>query len=196
MVTGICAGESGVSRSFHRTSAAARRSFPSMENCSTGAGFAEYGAAMRFSDGFVAFRTGLSSGLAVLLVALPALCQDAPMFRGNLRHTGVYEAAGAPAFSRVKWTFHAQGQIISSPAIVGDTDLCRFDRGNVLRDRPCIWRPAVEVRCEEPHRFIGRCRGRPGLLRRLRRLFLCARRSHRPAALEVRDRRRAPVRGQ
>jgi outer membrane protein assembly factor BamB len=63
----------------------------------------------------------LWSGLALFLVSsLPALCQDSPMFRGNLRRTGVYDAAGVPAFSRVKWTFHAQGQIISSPAVVGD----------------------------------------------------------------------------
>ena len=50
------------------------------------------------------------------------------MFRGNLAHTGVYNAAGVPKFSQIKWKFHTDGQVISSPAVangmvfVGSTD--------------------------------------------------------------------------
>ena len=39
------------------------------------------------------------------------------MFRGNSEHSGVYEAAGVPSFTGVKWTFHAKGELISSPAV-------------------------------------------------------------------------------
>src|ERR1035438_4758976 len=59
--------------------------------------------------------------VAALLLALPAAGQDASMFRGDLAHTGVYGAAGVPSFSHVKWTFHVKGQLISSPAVDGET---------------------------------------------------------------------------
>jgi outer membrane protein assembly factor BamB len=69
----------------------------------------------------------LPSLLAVLwFTAAPS--QDVPMFRGNLAHTGVYNADGAPSLSGVQWKFHTGGLIISSPAIanglayVGSTD--------------------------------------------------------------------------
>jgi eukaryotic-like serine/threonine-protein kinase len=44
--------------------------------------------------------------------------QDAPMFRGNLQHNGVYRAPGAPTLNGVKWKFHTRGRVISSPAVV------------------------------------------------------------------------------
>src|SRR6266568_4481417 len=56
---------------------------------------------------------------ALLLTSLPALAENAPMFRGNPEHTGFYDAAGVAKFSGVKWTFHAEGQLISSPAVDG-----------------------------------------------------------------------------
>ena len=39
------------------------------------------------------------------------------MFRGDLAHSGVYKAQGIPKFSQVKWKFHTDGQVISSPAV-------------------------------------------------------------------------------
>ncbi len=39
------------------------------------------------------------------------------MFRGNPQHTGVYAAAGIAQFDKVKWKFHTNGRVISSPAI-------------------------------------------------------------------------------
>ena len=63
-----------------------------------------------------------------LSLSLTAFGQDAAMFRGNLAHTGVYNAAGVPKFSQIKWKFHTDGQVISSPAVangmayVGSTD--------------------------------------------------------------------------
>jgi outer membrane protein assembly factor BamB len=60
---------------------------------------------------------------SVVLFAAIGLCtaapaQDAPMFRGNLQHTGVYKAAGVPKLNGIKWKFHTSGRVISSPAVV------------------------------------------------------------------------------
>jgi outer membrane protein assembly factor BamB len=50
------------------------------------------------------------------------------MFRGNLAHSGVYDAGVAPKVVQVKWKFSTKGQVISSAAIargvayVGSTD--------------------------------------------------------------------------
>ena len=66
--------------------------------------------------------------LATLFLCLTAFGQGSAMFRGNLAHTGVYNATGVPKFSQVKWKFHTDGQVISSPAVangmafVGSTD--------------------------------------------------------------------------
>lgn len=40
------------------------------------------------------------------------------MFRGNLQHPGVYNDAGVPKVSRVKWKFQTHGAVVSSPAVV------------------------------------------------------------------------------
>jgi outer membrane protein assembly factor BamB len=61
------------------------------------------------------------SCLAVLLLSRPAFSADDAMFRGNLQHTGVYDATGVTSFSGVKWKFHTAGQVISSPAVAGAT---------------------------------------------------------------------------
>jgi eukaryotic-like serine/threonine-protein kinase len=44
-----------------------------------------------------------------------------PMFRGDLRHTGVYDARGVPELHGVKWRFKTNGRVYSSPAIAGGT---------------------------------------------------------------------------
>ena len=66
--------------------------------------------------------------VALLFLPLPTLSQDAPTFRANLEHTGVYSAPGVPKFSGVKWKFQTAGRVISSAAVenglvyVGSTD--------------------------------------------------------------------------
>ena len=56
------------------------------------------------------------------------MAQNAPMFRGNLQHSGVYNAPGLAKLTGVKWKFHTNGRVISSPAVadnivyVGSTD--------------------------------------------------------------------------
>jgi hypothetical protein len=58
------------------------------------------------------------SWLFALLLPITVLSQDAPMFRGNLAHTGVYNAAGVPKFNSIKWKFQTGGRVVSSPAVV------------------------------------------------------------------------------
>ncbi|HTS36497.1 MAG TPA: PQQ-binding-like beta-propeller repeat protein [Candidatus Solibacter sp.] len=70
---------------------------------------------------------------AIFFIALPCFCQDSAMsdsgtFRGNARHSGVYDGAGVPKFSSLKWKFHTAGMILGSPVsasgmiYVGSTD--------------------------------------------------------------------------
>jgi outer membrane protein assembly factor BamB len=69
--------------------------------------------------------------IAGLLLASTSFCADSTMFRGNERHSGVYNATGVPKFSKVKWQFHAAGQVISSPAVVGKTVYVGSTDGNL-----------------------------------------------------------------
>ena len=65
--------------------------------------------------------------LTVFLASLPAVvvpavrASDAPMFRGDLRHTGVFDARGVEKLSGVKWKVSMPGRVIASPAVEGAT---------------------------------------------------------------------------
>jgi eukaryotic-like serine/threonine-protein kinase len=59
--------------------------------------------------------------LAACVGLTAAGATDAPMFRGDAAHSGVYAGAGSTAFGGVKWAFHAKGAFISSPAVAGDS---------------------------------------------------------------------------
>jgi outer membrane protein assembly factor BamB len=80
----------------------------------------------------------LAAILAVCWLTTAAFSQNAPMFRGNLAHTGVYDGVGVPKLTGIKWKFHTDGLIISSPAVVdglvyvGSTDgnLYAIDRNS------------------------------------------------------------------
>src|SRR5262245_22926183 len=59
---------------------------------------------------------------ASLLLFCPVVYgQDAAMFRGNPAHTGVYTAQGTTTFHKVKWQFRTTAQVLSSPAVSGNT---------------------------------------------------------------------------
>jgi outer membrane protein assembly factor BamB len=60
-------------------------------------------------------------GLAFVVSAIPAVAENVPTFRGNPEHSGIYDAAGVPALSGVKWTFKAAGRLIASPTVEGST---------------------------------------------------------------------------
>lgn len=58
----------------------------------------------------------------MVVVALPALLAgDSPMFRADAAHTGIYNAAGVPKFTKVKWKFKTGAAVYSSPAVVDGT---------------------------------------------------------------------------
>src|SRR5438270_13221448 len=65
-------------------------------------------------------RPPLSLLLALALTS-PAYANDAGMFRGDAAHSGVYDAPGVPTFTKVKWKFHTNSRVMSSPAVVGGT---------------------------------------------------------------------------
>jgi eukaryotic-like serine/threonine-protein kinase len=64
-------------------------------------------------------------------ISLTAFGRDAAMFRGDLAHTGVYNAVGVPKFSQIKWKFHTDGQVISSPAVAGGMIFVGSTDGNL-----------------------------------------------------------------
>ncbi len=66
-----------------------------------------------------------------LLSTISSLAQDAPMFRGNLQHTGTYNAAGVPKLNGIKWKFHTDGRVISSPAVVNGVVYVGSTDGNL-----------------------------------------------------------------
>lgn len=58
--------------------------------------------------------------LSTLVLCPPLIAQDT-MFRGNPQHTGVYGGPAVPQFTKIKWQFHTKGQVLSSPAVSGET---------------------------------------------------------------------------
>lgn len=43
------------------------------------------------------------------------------MFRASLQHSGSYRGEGTARFGDIKWKFHTNGQVISSPAVANNT---------------------------------------------------------------------------
>src|SRR5882762_6413394 len=68
-----------------------------------------------------------------LSVSTVTLAKDpgAAMFRGNPSHTGVYDAAGVPKLTGVKWKFHTNGLVVSSPAVANGTAYIGSTDGNL-----------------------------------------------------------------
>jgi outer membrane protein assembly factor BamB len=73
----------------------------------------------------------LWSYLLILVTSVPAFSADGSMFRGDARHTGVYDAPGVTTLNAVKWKFHTGGQVNSSPAVVGGTVFVGSTDGNL-----------------------------------------------------------------
>ena len=72
-------------------------------------------------------RLSLAASLLLLCPVVHAQNSAAPggsepnsnnaTFRGDAAHTGIYHQPGAEAFHKVRWQFHTQAQIVSSPAV-------------------------------------------------------------------------------
>jgi outer membrane protein assembly factor BamB len=73
----------------------------------------------------------LWSSFAGAFGAPDAAPADSPMFRNDPAHSGIYNAAGAPRFIKVKWSFHTDGEVISSPAIVSGVVYVGSNDGNL-----------------------------------------------------------------
>jgi outer membrane protein assembly factor BamB len=58
--------------------------------------------------------------LVTLVFCSPVFAQDA-MFRGNPQHTGVYAGPAVPQFTKIRWQFHTNGQVLSSPVVADGT---------------------------------------------------------------------------
>ena len=57
--------------------------------------------------------------IPILFLFSPLAFSESAMFRGDPQHTGVYAGPGVAKLSGVKWSFHTNGAVNSSPAIVG-----------------------------------------------------------------------------
>ena len=73
--------------------------------------------------------------LAFVCCATLATAEDLPgdttMFRNDAAHSGIYEARGVPNFKGVQWSFHTQGEVNSSPAIVNGVIYVGSNDGNL-----------------------------------------------------------------
>ena len=80
---------------------------------------------------FAAAALRITALLIFLFSAALLFAADTAMFRGNAAHTGVYESAAISQLKGIKWSFHAEGQLIASPAVEGDTVYIASTTGKV-----------------------------------------------------------------
>ena len=73
----------------------------------------------------------LGALFVAFVLCLSTWAQDAPMFRGDLQHTGVYGGSGVPKQTGIKWKFHTGGRVISSPAVVNGVAYAGSTDGNL-----------------------------------------------------------------
>jgi eukaryotic-like serine/threonine-protein kinase len=73
----------------------------------------------------------LEALFVAFVLCLSTWAQDAPMFRGDLQHTGVYDGSGVPKQTGIKWKFHTGGRVISSPAVVNGVAYVGSTDGNL-----------------------------------------------------------------
>jgi len=59
--------------------------------------------------------------LAVVSLAVPAHSEPSASFRGDERHSGIYQGDGVRVLHGLKWKFTTNGPVVSTPAVVGDT---------------------------------------------------------------------------
>ena len=68
---------------------------------------------------------------SLLLLCPIAQAQNSATFRADPAHTGVYAAPGTAALHKVKWQFHTRAQVLSSPAVAGNTVYFGSNDGNL-----------------------------------------------------------------
>ncbi len=105
--------------------------------------------------------------ITAFLLSLPVFGADATEFRGNPQHTGVYDAPGVPKFSKIKWKFHTNGLVISSPAVANGTVYVGSTDGNLYAVDLGIWYAALEICHQGPSHVVSGSGWRHGLFRKL-----------------------------
>ncbi len=71
------------------------------------------------------------AAIAAVLVATSLLsAQDSPTFRNSAAHQAIY-SSGPSQFHRVRWKFHTEGEVISSPAVVAGVVYFGSNDGNL-----------------------------------------------------------------
>ena len=99
------------------------------------------------------------------------------MFRGDPVHPGIYAGLGVPEFHEVRWRFRTNGDVISSPAVVGGVVYVGSDDGNLdAAERSVYGTVALEIQDRTPYPTSSCCGGRHRVLHKLRRQLLCGRR--------------------
>jgi eukaryotic-like serine/threonine-protein kinase len=90
------------------------------------------------------------SSVLLILISMAAVGQESAMFRGGLQHSGVYESRGVENLARVKWKFHTDGPVISSPAFANGTVFVGSADGNLYAIEPesgtLKWKFATQAR--------------------------------------------------
>jgi outer membrane protein assembly factor BamB len=86
----------------------------------------------------IAQRSAGIGHITVLLCVVSTLGATVPlgssgtaMFRGDLQHTGVYDARGVPELHGVKWKFKTGGRVYSSPAVADGAVFAGSTDGNL-----------------------------------------------------------------
>ncbi len=87
------------------------------------------------------------------------------MFQNNLAHSGVYSAAGVPKLKGVKWTFHTNGEVVSSPAIVDGVIYVGSNDGNLYALDQQTGTKKWVFQNRSAYLLIAGCRPRSRLLR-------------------------------
>ena len=94
-----------------------------------------------------------ASKLFLLLFAIfntSSFAQNSPSFRNDPAHSGIYDAAGVPQLHGAKWTFHTNGEVVSSPAIVDGVVYVGSNDGNLYaidaQSGSLKWKFATESR--------------------------------------------------
>jgi len=59
--------------------------------------------------------------LAAVSLAVPAHSEPLASFRGDERHSGIYQGDGVPVLHGLKWKLTTNGPVVSTPAVVDDT---------------------------------------------------------------------------
>ncbi|HEX4781649.1 MAG TPA: PQQ-binding-like beta-propeller repeat protein [Usitatibacter sp.] len=86
--------------------------------------------------------------LLMAAAAIPGAARAEPMFRGDARHSGVYDAQGPREFHRVRWAFPTGNRVVSSPVMQGGIVYFGSDDGSVYavdaESGRQLWRHATQ----------------------------------------------------